>query len=154
MKIMLQDHMSADLITVKKDTTAGDAQRLMTNFWIRHLPVIDEAEEAIVGILSERDLLRSPSPDIPVEQLMSSPLKTFSVDATLVEVVDAMIDEKISAFLITKEDQVAGIVSTEDMLIVLSELLQEDNRRTWVLSELLVNPNLQRAAYIISQSGI
>ena len=151
---MLQDHMSADLITVKKDTTAGDAQRLMTNFWIRHLPVIDEAEEAIVGILSERDLLRSPSPDIPVEQLMSSPLKTFSVDATLVEVVDAMIDEKISAFLITKGDQVAGIVTTEDMLIVLSELLQEDNRRTWVLSELLVNPNLQRAAYIISQSGI
>lgn len=154
MKMALKDHMSRKLVTVSMGSTAKEAQRLMTNFWIRHLPVMDEQEGYIVGMLSERDLLRSPSLEIPVEQLMSSPIRTFSIETPLVDVVEAMIEEKVSAFLITQEEEVVGLVTSEDMLIVLEQILKQDESRTWVLNEILVNPALQRAAYIVGQTGI
>lgn len=154
MTLTLKDHMSRKLITVGRETTAKEAQRIMTNFWIRHLPVMDEPTGMIVGMLSERDVLRSPSLETPVEQLMSSPVRTFGIETPLVSVVEAMIDEKLSAFLITKEDEVVGLVTTEDMLVVLNEILKGDESRAWVLNEILINPALQRAAYIIGQAGI
>jgi len=154
MKMALKDHMTRKLVTIGKEATAAEAYRLMSNYWIRHLPVMDEAEEYIVGMISERDLLRSPSPETRVGTLMSSPLKTFSVDTPLKAVVDAMIEEKISAFLITKEDEVVGIVTSEDMLVLLDQLLKQDSGPTWVLNEILINPALQRAAYIMGQAGI
>lgn len=149
----LQDHMTRKLITINRTATCAEASRLMTNYWIRHLPVVDEAEEFIIGMLSERDLLAATS-DIPVEEIMTTPLRTFSIDTPLRTVVDSMIEEKISAFLITKEDEIVGIVTSEDLLILLDELLKQEGSHGWDLSELLVNPALQRAAYLMGQAGI
>lgn len=154
MKMALKDHMSRKLINVSCDATAKEAQRLMTNHWIRHLPVMDEDSEFIVGILSDRDLLRTPSLDIPVEELMTTPFKTFDIDTPLVDVLDCMIEEKVSAYLVTQNDDVVGLVSSEDLLIILDQILKEDQEKTWVLNEILTNPHLQRAAYIVGQTGI
>ncbi|WP_374029189.1 CBS domain-containing protein [Bdellovibrio bacteriovorus] len=154
MKIALKDHMTRKLVTIGKDATVAEAYRLMTNFWIRHLPVMDETDEFIVGMLSERDLLRAPSQETPVNQVMSSPLKVFEVDAPIKAVVESMIEEKISAFLIAKEDEVVGIVTSEDMLVLLDQLLEKGDHRTWNLGELLFNPALQRTAYLVGQAGI
>lgn len=154
MKIALKDHMSRKLVTVSHDATAKEAHRLMTNHWIRHLPVLDESSGYIVGIISDRDLLRSPSPEIPVEELMTSPFKTFDVETPLADVVESMIEDKISAYLITNDDDVVGLVTSEDMLFVLDSILKEDEGKTWVLNEILTNPSLQRAAYIVGQTGI
>lgn len=150
----LKDHMTRELITVERNATITEAHRLMTNYWIRHLPVVDEAEEFIIGMISERDLLSATAADAPVEEVMTSPLRTFSVDTPVRTVVDAMIEEKVSAFLITKEEEVVGIVTSEDMLILLDQLLKQEGGKGWDLSELLVNPALQRAAYIVGQAGI
>lgn len=154
MKMALKDHMTRQLITINRNATSGEAHRLMTNYWIRHLPVVDEAEEYIIGMVSEKDLLTAATPNVSVEKIMSTPLKTFSMDTSVRTVVDAMIEEKISAFLITKEDEVVGIVTSEDMLVLLDQLLKQEGSRTWDLSELLVNPALQRAAYLMGQAGI
>ncbi len=154
MKLALKDHMTRKLITVTQGATAAEAYRLMTNYWIRHLPVLDENEEFIVGMLSERDLLRSPSAETPVENLMSTPLKVFEIDTPIKSVVDAMIEEKVSAFLITKNEEVVGIVTSEDMLILLDQLLKKDETISWNLSEIFINPALQRAAYLVGQAGI
>lgn len=154
MKMALKDHMTRTLITINRTATSAEAQRLMTNYWIRHLPVVDEAEEFIIGMLSERDLLAATSADVPVEEIMSTPIQTFSINTSVREVVDAMIDEKISAFLITKENEVVGIVTSEDMLILLDQMLKQEGSHGWDLSELLVNPALQRAAYLMGQAGI
>lgn len=154
MKMALKDHMTRKLITINRTATCAEASRLMTNYWIRHLPVVDEAEEFIIGMLSERDLLTATSADIPVEEIMTTPLRTFSIETPLRTVVNSMIEEKISAFLITKEDEIVGIVTSEDLLILLDQMLKKEGGRGWDLSELLVNPALQRAAYIMGQAGI
>ncbi len=154
MKMALKDHMTRKLVTVDKNATAAEAHRLMTNFWIRHLPVMDQDQEYIVGMLSERDLLRASSPETPVEKLMTTPLKTFGIETPVRDVVDAMIEEKVSAFLITKKEEIVGIVTSEDMLVLLDQLLSHDDSISWNLNEILINPALQRAAYLVGQAGI
>lgn len=154
MKLALKDHMTRKLITINKDSTVAEAYRLMKNFWIRHLPVLDQEEEFIVGMVSERDLLAAPSADTPVSRVMSNPIKTFPIETPVKSVVAAMIDEKLSAFLITKDDEIVGIVTSEDMLVLLKEVLKEDDTTQWSLSEIFINPALQRAAYIVGQTGI
>nr|WP_295898964.1 CBS domain-containing protein [uncultured Bdellovibrio sp.] len=155
MKMALKDHMTRKIVTVNQDATAAEAYRLMTNYWIRHLPVMDAEEEYIVGMLSDRDLLRTPAPETKVQQLMSSPIKTFSIETPIRDVVDAMIEEKVSAFLITKNEEVVGIVTSEDLLVLLDQILKrDDNTTTWSLSEIFTNPALQRAAYLVGQAGI
>lgn len=154
MKLVLKNHISRKLITVPTTATAAEAQRLMANYWIRHLPVMNEEDDYIIGMLSDRDLMRASSPEVTVDKIMTSPIKTFDIETPIDDVVEAMIEEKVSAFLITKEEEVVGIVTTEDMLVVLHQVLKKDDTTTWNLSEILVNPALQRAAYLVGQAGI
>lgn len=155
MKIALKDHMSRKLVTINKGATAAEAYRLMSNFWIRHLPVMDENEEFIIGMLSDRDILRAPNLETRVENIMTTPIRTFSEDTSIKYVVEAMIEEKVSAYLITKEEEVIGIATTEDMMVLLDEMLKHDEAgKTWVLNEILINPALQRTAYMLGQAGI
>ncbi|UOF01034.1 CBS domain-containing protein [Bdellovibrio reynosensis] len=155
MRIALKDHMSRKLITINQGATVAEAYRLMSNFWIRHLPVMDEKEEFIVGMLSDRDLLRATNTNTPVEKVMTTPIRTFSEDTPIKAVVEAMIEEKISAYLITKDDEVIGIATTEDMMVLLDQMLKRDDAgHGWVLNEILINPALQRTAYILGQAGI
>ena len=46
--------MSKDLITVEPGTSLREAARIMTERWIRHLPVLEGGR--LVGIVSQRDL--------------------------------------------------------------------------------------------------
>jgi CBS domain-containing protein len=46
--------MSKDLISVDPGTSLRDAARIMTEKWIRHLPVLEGGK--LVGIVSQRDL--------------------------------------------------------------------------------------------------
>lgn len=46
--------MTKDLITVDPGTSLRDAARIMTEKWIRHLPVLEGGK--LVGIVSQRDL--------------------------------------------------------------------------------------------------
>jgi CBS domain-containing protein len=46
--------MSKDLITVAPTTSLRDAAAVMSEKWIRHLPVLDAGK--LVGIVSQRDL--------------------------------------------------------------------------------------------------
>jgi len=47
-----------------------------------------------------------------------------------------------------------GIVTSEDMLILLDQLLKKDETISWNLSEIFINPALQRAAYLVGQACI
>jgi CBS domain-containing protein len=50
----VSDVMSKDLITVGPGTSLREAAGIMTEKWIRHLPVLDGGK--LVGIVSQRDL--------------------------------------------------------------------------------------------------
>ncbi|HEX2030008.1 MAG TPA: CBS domain-containing protein [Actinomycetota bacterium] len=50
----ISEVMSKDLITVEPGTSLREAARIMTDKWIRHLPVLEGGR--LVGIVSQRDL--------------------------------------------------------------------------------------------------
>jgi CBS domain-containing protein len=50
----ISEVMSKDLITVEPGTSLREAARIMTERWIRHLPVLEGGR--LVGIVSQRDL--------------------------------------------------------------------------------------------------
>lgn len=154
MKPELKNNMTHSLVTISKYATASEAYKVMTAEWIRHLPVKDDSQDYIIGILSDRDLLRSPHPTTPVLELMSAPVRSYDISTPVRTVVSSMIEEKLSAFLITNKDEVVGIVTSEDMLLLLSQLLKEDPSAKWILSEFLVNPVLQRSIDLAAQAGI
>jgi CBS domain-containing protein len=50
----VSDVMSKDLITVEPGTSLREAAAIMTEKWIRHLPVLERGR--LLGIVSQRDL--------------------------------------------------------------------------------------------------
>lgn len=126
MKVQLKDHMSRELLTIGCKTSVSEAYHIMTNEWIRHLPVISEDdEETIIGIVSDRDLLCAKTDDVPVDTVMSPHVKCCDISTPVKTIIHGMIDNKISSYLITQNGAVQGIVTTEDMLILLSQLLTQ-----------------------------
>ena len=52
--VRISEVMSKDLVTVTPGTSLREAAKVMTDRWIRHLPVVDAG--TLVGVLSQRDL--------------------------------------------------------------------------------------------------
>ncbi len=125
----LKQNMTKSLISVRWDYPMKDAARLMQEKNIRHLPVIDK-DGNLTGILSDRDVKRAMDPRIEgfragtlVGDFMNWPVVSVEQSTPLAKAVKMMMEEKISALLITRGGAVNGIITTEDMLRVLYDLL-------------------------------
>ena len=53
-KTRVEEAMIRDLITIEPGASLREAAMVMTDKWIRHLPVLDRGK--LVGVLSQRDL--------------------------------------------------------------------------------------------------
>jgi CBS domain-containing protein len=132
MEPLLRRYSSQNLITVNQNDSLLKAYKKMQEMKIRHLPVVDD-EGTIVGILSDRDLSRATLRQGNVESLdagaqvkewMSWPVEVASSESSLQAVAQRMMDQKISSLLIEgRQGQVVGIITTEDMLRALVNLL-------------------------------
>ncbi|MDZ4662049.1 MAG: CBS domain-containing protein [Pseudomonadota bacterium] len=136
MKNSVKNYTSKDLITALWSETLDSAYQKMGRAHIRHLPVINDDGE-VVGIISDRDFQRAiwvQSDDrIPkarfdvaanVKDYMTTPVESVPSDAKLSDVARRMVIEKISAFLVTKNENIIGIITHEDLLRALVHLLE------------------------------
>ena len=141
-KEFVNDIMSSHLLTIRLDDSVRKAYEMMKERRIRHLPVCDEARQ-IIGIISDRDLQRAMKPkqltvmsnlddDIEfdpshqVKDFMSWPVNCVAYDIEIAAAVRRMLNQKISALLVVDGHQKPiGIVTTEDMLKLLAELLEK-----------------------------
>lgn len=124
------EHMSKKLTTVRESESIEQALMVMKNHHFRHLPVTTEKTGEIIGIVSDRDLYKALSSDeVSVGQVMSHPVMKFDVSVSVNEIVDSMVKNKVSAFLLTKESEVKGIITTEDLLIMLSNMLTDEAKQ-------------------------
>ena len=151
-----RESMSTKLVTVNINENMETAHRRMQKRRLRHLPVSDDSGE-IVGMLSDRDVQRAMisevrhegsgpitsetiafDPAARVRDYMSWPVLSVSQNADLRQVAERMLAEKVSAFLVKSGDTAVGIVTTDDLLKVLIDLL--GNPKTpahWTLQNLL-----------------
>lgn len=133
-----EDIMTADVATVEETATIGEALEIMEERDIRHLPIVRGSE--VIGMLSDRDLRGlglSLVTDVEgmerlksrfgakVSELMSSNVLTVDPEADVSEIVDLMLEEKISAVPVVDDDtnELKGIVSYVDVMRAMREML-------------------------------
>jgi CBS domain-containing protein/gamma-glutamyl:cysteine ligase YbdK (ATP-grasp superfamily) len=127
------DIMSTDLFTVTPDDPIALAAGTMTWRHIRHLPVEDACGK-FVGLLSSREILRviaeqglhqSSDAPVTVRGFMNSEPVTVSPNTPTVAALHLMLDQKLDCLPVLKDGELVGIVSSQDMLVVLGGLLHE-----------------------------
>ena len=167
----LRTEMTKNLVTVESSRNLEDAYNLMFSNKIRHLPVVDK-EGTIVGLISDRDIQRAMhsevgdkygfkteqiefKEDVKVIDYMVWPVRSFDVQTDIKMVIRKMLDTKVSSFLIKENDEVVGIVTTDDFLHLLHELLDEEGeQKQYVLGDVIDLPLFGRMAQAASDMGI
>ena len=124
--------MSPTLITVETRTSLRQAQRILDQYKIRHLFVMDG--KRLVGIVTDRDLRKaapsSKSPltthereefmdELKVVEVMSRKLITASPTTTVREAAKVMVHEKIGCLPVVDGHTLVGIVTETDLLEIL-----------------------------------
>lgn len=132
------------LITAKKGTLLREAKKIMSEHRIHHLPILNEQNE-ITSILSDRDFLNTDQlQEWPVDYFANSPVESVTTDTPLRQVALLMLNKKISSVLLIDQKNTAlGIITSNDLLFQLSELLKntdEDGqaKRSWTENDILI----------------
>jgi CBS domain-containing protein len=113
--IRVEDLMSTAVIAVKASDALDLARDQMEVAGIRHLPVVDEHQQ-VVGILSNRDLLRA-GPKGRVGEHMTTQVVTVLGSARAADAAARMQELKIGSLPVVGEDQrLVGIITETDFL--------------------------------------
>jgi acetoin utilization protein AcuB len=124
--------MAKKVMTVDRQTSLLEAQKLMQQRNIRHLPVVD-ADNRLVGMVTDRDI-RSALPyelakgegddptreqyaHVKVADAMTTDLLTISPSHTLQDAILLIEQKKVGAFPVVDDDnKLVGILSVRDLL--------------------------------------
>ena len=119
--MLIIERMTPNPVTITLETTVGQALGIMEERKLRHLPVLD-VSEGLVGIVSEKDLLRANSDD-SIKVVMTTEVITVTEYTTLEEAARIMADQKISSLPVMRGSQLVGIITETDLFRVFLELL-------------------------------
>ena len=114
--------------SVSSDRALAEASKMMREFKIRHLPILDGSE--LKGILSERDILVMESfkdVDLHQQKVLNCAVEqvfTVSPQAPLDEVCDQMSENKFSCAVVMDNHKLVGIFTWVDALRAMSALLK------------------------------
>ena len=147
----VSDVMARTPVAVRADASLEEAARIMVGAQVSGLPVMDD-EGALIGILSEGDLLRRAELEtagqpvtwlsaflapkraardyvrthsLRVREIMTSRVISASPDTRLSEVVRIMESRHVKRLPVIHDGKLVGIVSRADLLRALARLLPE-----------------------------
>lgn len=167
----LSTYASTQLVVVNGNSAMDQAFAVMNQHSVRHLPVVDD-ERKIVGIISDRDFLRAMRMDpskfsaerapigefdrsARVRDFMSWPVATMSDQQTIGEAAQFMMNQKISALLLTSVDKAVGIVTTEDLLRALLEAIESPTEKIKrEFQDVILRLPVGQVAHTLSTAGI
>jgi acetoin utilization protein AcuB len=131
-------YMTQKLIAVQPDTSVKDAFLTMRARRVRHLPVVDG--DALVGIISDRDLRRPRWAEglddwtayyqiddkISVSDVMTANPEVVRTYDDILKAVRIFREQRYGALPVQdKTGALVGILSAQDLLLALEELLAE-----------------------------
>jgi CBS domain-containing protein len=115
--------MSSNLVSISEERDIETAQALMKMNKIRHLPVVDSSNE-LSGIISVQDLAKAHNPKSKIKSVMTSRVRVVKKTANIKSIIEQMLKFKISSMIVAHEQDVVGIVTTDDLLKLLYQLLE------------------------------
>ena len=117
--MQLTDVMSTQLVSIAPEMRIGDAARRMIEADTGAAIVL--AGDDLVGVITERDLLRCVSdgidPDTPVSERMTRHVLTAAPSTDLAEAMALMVDGHFRHLPVVNSDgRVVGVVSMRDLM--------------------------------------
>ncbi|MFN0131169.1 MAG: CBS domain-containing protein [Phycisphaerales bacterium] len=122
--------MTRHVVTVSMDDTLERVQELFKSFKFHHLIVVEHRR--VVGVVSDRDLLKSVSPFIGtiteqsrdrftlhkrVHQVMTRRLVSVTPETTLADASQLMLDGRVNCLpVLDAADECVGVVTMRDLL--------------------------------------
>ncbi len=136
--MLVKDYMTRHPVTIEPHKRIIEAQKLMTESKIRHLPVVGDGKR-LLGLVTRQRLQVAPDKlgslevweitrylsDLRIDRVMvkGADLKTIEPDATLEEAAALMIQHKIGGLPVIEDHVLIGIITETDLLIELQNLL-------------------------------
>lgn len=134
--MLVIERMTKPPITITDQVTVTDALAVVEARKLRHLPVLD-AGGSLVGIVSEKDLLRAGGQET-VGEVMTQDVITVTEYTALEDAARIMADHKISSLPVVRDDKLVGFITETDLFQIFLELLgarQEGVRLTMLVPE-------------------
>lgn len=131
-QLTINHYMTEAVHTLSKNHTLFEAKRLMKEFNIRHVPILEKGK--IAGILSERDidfLVSHKNIDIhleKIEQAMTDEPIIVTPNTLLDEVCREMASKKVGSVLIGENQKIQGIFTWIDALSAFGKLSQTTSK--------------------------
>lgn len=125
----VRDIMQTKVVTIGASERLSTVEDIMTLGRVRHMPVVRGGE--LVGVLSERDLLRASLSEvgsygadarraflhaIEIEQVMSAPPITVDPAAPVTDAAQLMAEHKIGCLPVVEREKLMGLVTETDVL--------------------------------------
>jgi acetoin utilization protein AcuB len=123
--------MSRELVTVMPETPVAEAATLMARRRIRRLPVVTEASQQLVGIITATDVLHAFPPDINpfavdtgpagrtlthVSHLLRGEPLSIAPDAPIEDAAALMRERKIGGLPVVRGGRLVGLITESDIM--------------------------------------
>ena len=133
--LRVRDIMIREVTTLKRNDKLTLADDIMQLGRIRHLPVLADDTEQLVGIVSQRDLFRGALAralgygqharrkvldTLLVKEVMSTDLLTTTPDTPLVEAARVLMERKIGCLPVVEDGRLVGIVTEADFVALVA----------------------------------
>jgi CBS domain-containing membrane protein len=129
--LKVRDLMTADPTTLKSNDKLTLADDIMRLGRVRHLPVLDDNDQALVGIVTQRDLFRDALAQalgygrhaqrklldsLAVKDVMTTEVVTIRPDASLVYAARLLTEKKIGCLPVVESGRLVGILTEGDFV--------------------------------------
>lgn len=147
--LRVRDAMTREVVTVGPEAGANEAWGLCREKNIRHLPVVEGGR--LVGIVSDRDL-RDVSPPrgtgdqentlawVRVRDIMSTNVVTAHPLDTVDYAARVIYENRFNCLPVCAEGDLAGILTSSDLVRTLVELVGAQGRGSWIEVEVPNEP--------------
>jgi CBS domain-containing protein len=128
-RLQVRDVMTQRVHRVSPDDTVDDVMRLVKQYRLRAVPVVDE-ERSVLGMVTDRDLMRHFLPGVQrpednpaealravkVREVMSRSVICLSEDQALADVASIMAAKDLERLPVTLEGKLTGFLTRGDIL--------------------------------------
>jgi CBS domain-containing protein len=129
--IQLAEIMTKNPITLGKFSNVNRARKLMAEHHIRHLPILDTENGQLLGVVSQKALLKNAikiindrgldqlehiEKSMSIETVMESDVPICTEDTPILEAAKQLKDNKGGCVLISEQDRLVGILTSSDFV--------------------------------------
>ena len=109
------------VVTLRADHTLKEAAQILDDKKIGAVVALDK-DERIIGVLSERDVVRqvarlgAPALDMPVASAMTRAVVTVAPSTAIDEALQTMTDRRIRHLPVVENERLTGVISIGDLV--------------------------------------